>query len=297
MPVRIDHVIIACDDLRVAEAAFARLGFFVTGGGTHPLLGTRNRVIVLGEGYLELVAVADPSAASPALRGRIAQRAGYVGYAAQSDGIEHEVAAMRARGVDVRGPRAGRLVALDGTVRGWRTALVGGDDLWSVAEPLPFLIQHDASGEEHRRQLGGAGGLAPHPNGATRILGVAVATDDLAVLRARYAQVYGLASEAAPHRDDELGAEVVTLPLDGGAERVLLAQPTGASRAAERLAVAGPGLCQATIAIASRDEAARWLVDHDVAATATASGDLAVRVPGTQCGWIVLRETVEAAQQ
>ncbi|HEY7834175.1 MAG TPA: VOC family protein [Ktedonobacterales bacterium] len=107
MPTRIDHVIIACEDLAAAEAAFTRLGFFTAGGGTHPLLGTRNRVTALGEGYLELVAVADPTAVSPALRERIAWRAGYIGYAAQSADIEREAAAIRARGMDVRGPRAG----------------------------------------------------------------------------------------------------------------------------------------------------------------------------------------------
>ena len=292
MPARIDHVIMPCSDLAAAESAFARLGFFVTGGGTHPHLGTRNRVIVLGEGYLELVTVADPAAVSPALRERIEQRAGYIGFAAQSDDIAREVAAMRGRGVDARGPCAGRLVAPDGTARGWRTALVGdGDDLWAAAEPLPFLIQHDATGADHQRQLGGADGLAPHPNGATRILGVVVAADNLAALRARYAEVYGLASDAAPQPDGDLGALAVSLPLDGGAEEIRLAQPIGAGWVAERLAVAGAGLCALTLAVTSRSVAEGWLRGQGITAESTAGGDLAVRVPGARCGWIMLRET------
>jgi hypothetical protein len=191
----------------------------------------------------------------------------------------------------VRGPRAGRLIAPDGTARGWRIVLVGGGDLWAAAEPLPFLIQHDATGAEHQRQLGGADGLAPHPNGATRILGMTVATDDLSDLRARYAQVYDLANDAAPQPDDDLAALVVVLPLDGGAERITLAQPiTGAGWAAERLALAGAaGLCALTIAVTSRTEAEEWLGEHGIASETTASGDLAVRVPGAACSWLVLR--------
>src|SRR5579862_5996876 len=187
MPARIDHVIVMGRDLPQLEATFVRLGFFVTGGGRHPHLGTQNRIIILDEGYIELLAIADPAIVSPTLTARLAHGEGWVGFAVQSAEIERETAAMLTRGVDARGPHVGRLVALDGQARGWRVTTLATSDLWSAAEPLPFLIQHDTAGERHRAELAGSGGLAPHPNGALRLRDVAIATDDLGALRERFA--------------------------------------------------------------------------------------------------------------
>jgi hypothetical protein len=198
MPARIDHVIIAGPSLEALEDAFTRLGFSVVGGGTHPHLGTRNRIIVLGEGYIELLAIADPERASPMLRQRVAGGVAWVGYALQSDDIEAEAQAMRARGVDVRGPTAGRLVAPEGSARSWRVVTLGGDDLWAAALPLPFLIQHDSVGDTHRRELAGADPIGPHPNGARRLLGVILRTADPATLRKRYERVFGLMLATTP---------------------------------------------------------------------------------------------------
>ncbi|HEV8189970.1 MAG TPA: VOC family protein, partial [Ktedonobacterales bacterium] len=111
MPLRIDHVIAASHDLDELERLYAGLGFFVAGGGTHPHLGTRNRIIVLGEGYVELLALDVPERASQALRQRLDRGPGWIGFAVQSDHIELEVAAMRGRGIQVFGPNPGRLVA------------------------------------------------------------------------------------------------------------------------------------------------------------------------------------------
>ncbi|HEX6542254.1 MAG TPA: VOC family protein, partial [Ktedonobacterales bacterium] len=127
MPERIDHVIFAAADLTQLEAAFTRLGFHVVGGGEHPHLGTRNRIIVLDQGYIELLAIADEETVSPAVRERIAQAPGWIGFALQSADIAAEAAAMRARGADVRGPVPGRLVAPNGSVRSWQTVTIGGD--------------------------------------------------------------------------------------------------------------------------------------------------------------------------
>jgi Glyoxalase-like domain len=68
----IDHVILATADL---EAAAARLeaehGLVAAGGGRHEGVGTHNRVIPLGGGYLEVMAVADPDEAAASPLGRI----------------------------------------------------------------------------------------------------------------------------------------------------------------------------------------------------------------------------------
>lgn len=85
---RVDHVLIATADL---DAAAARLesehGLAATGGGRHQGIGTHNRIVPLGGGYLELIAVADPeeAASTPlgrALAERIAERGeGLMGWA------------------------------------------------------------------------------------------------------------------------------------------------------------------------------------------------------------------------
>lgn len=229
MPARIDHVIIAASDLTQLEETFTRLGFSVVGGGVHPHLGTRNRIIVLGDGYIELLALADAARASAALRERIARGGGWVGYALQSDDIEAEAEAMRERGVDAHGPARGALVAPSGVTRGWRVVTVGVDDLWAAAYPLPFLIQHDSSGEQHRRELAGADDLTPHLNGATHLVGVTLRTTDLSALRERYERVYGLTSAPgdtpAPANADDQSA---MYPLGTSGESIKLTQSTNA---------------------------------------------------------------------
>jgi hypothetical protein len=77
--VRIDHVIHATTDLDAAAARIeSELGLRAVGGGRHEGLGTHNRIVPLGGGYLELMAVADAeeAAASPvgrALQARLAE--------------------------------------------------------------------------------------------------------------------------------------------------------------------------------------------------------------------------------
>jgi Glyoxalase-like domain len=63
--VRIDHVIYAAVDLDAAAARVEReLGLPARAGGRHEGLGTHNRIVPLGGGYLELMAVADPEEAA-----------------------------------------------------------------------------------------------------------------------------------------------------------------------------------------------------------------------------------------
>lgn len=63
---RIDHLAVSCTDL-AAGAAWVedRLGVPMQAGGAHPLMGTHNRLLGLGDVYLEVIAI-DPTAAAPA---------------------------------------------------------------------------------------------------------------------------------------------------------------------------------------------------------------------------------------
>ena len=228
MPTRIDHVIIAAPDLERLEEAFQRLGFSVVGGGTHSHLGTRNRIIILGDGYIELLAVADAARVSPVLRERIARGSGWVGYALQSDDITAEALAMRGRGVDVYGPTTGRLVAPNGTARSWQVVTIDTDDLWAAALPLPFHIQHDSSGERHRQELAGSDDVTPHANGADRIAGATICAADMDALRERFERAYAVEPASLTTRDaDEQSAKLYPLAQDD--EWVRLTRPSAAA--------------------------------------------------------------------
>ena len=145
---RIDHVIYATQDL---DAAARRLetanGLVAVGGGRHAGIGTENRIVPLGGGYLELIAVADPaeaqrSALGAALAARIRE---------QGEGLMGWVVAVE----DVVA-EAGRTGAELSTIErdGLRARLAGVS--MAMAEPaLPFFIQRDAASADP-----GAGGDA-----------------------------------------------------------------------------------------------------------------------------------------
>ena len=62
---RIDHIAISCSDLAEgAEVVEAAVGVPLAPGGRHALMGTHNRLLGLGDTYLEVIAI-DPDAPAP----------------------------------------------------------------------------------------------------------------------------------------------------------------------------------------------------------------------------------------
>jgi hypothetical protein len=133
---RIDHVIFAAPDL---DAAAARLesehGLRAEGGGRHEGIGTHNRIVPLGGGYIELLAVADAEEAAASELGRLLaariERAGEgpMGWAVAVEDIE-PVARLLGTEVSTIG-RQGMTARLTGVAE-------------AMAEPyLPFFIQRD----------------------------------------------------------------------------------------------------------------------------------------------------------
>jgi len=134
--VRIDHVIWATGDL---GAAAARLelehGLRTAGGGAHDGMGTHNRIVPLGDGYLELLAIRDErEAASSALGRAVAARLertgeGLMGWAVTVEDVE---AVARRLGTE--------LVTL--SRQGFTARLTGVAE--ALAEPcLPFFLARD----------------------------------------------------------------------------------------------------------------------------------------------------------
>ena len=136
-----------------------RHGLASIGGGRHPGWGTANRIVPLGEAYLELVAVVDESDAAQSAFGRWVagahrKPAQPLGWAVRTRQLD-DVARRLGLTVDA-GSRAGR----DGRLVRWRVAGIE----QAAAEPsLPFFIEW-----AHGTSLPGRT-PATHPAGAVRI--------------------------------------------------------------------------------------------------------------------------------
>jgi glyoxalase-like protein len=138
--VKLDHVIFAVADLAAAAQELEEHhGLAPVAGGRHPGWGTENRIVPLGDAYLELIAVADEfeAAASPfgrwvaAGRGR-AGAASPLGWAVRTDDLDAiaERLALEAR--------AGSRRTGDGAELRWRYA---GVERAMAEACLPFFIE------------------------------------------------------------------------------------------------------------------------------------------------------------
>jgi hypothetical protein len=157
---QLDHVLIAVSDLAAAAREIeARHGLTSLEGGRHPGWGTANRIVPLGEAYLELVAVVDESEAAQSPFGRWVadaqpKLAQPLGWAVRTHELD-DVAQRLGLTVEV-GSRTGR----DGRLVRWRVAGVE----QAAAEPsFPFFIER-----AHGTRLPGRAS-ATHPAGAVEI--------------------------------------------------------------------------------------------------------------------------------
>jgi len=134
----IDHVLIAVADLAVAARELEEHhGLASIEGGRHPGWGTANRIVPLGETYLELVAVVDAAEAKKSVFGRwVASGANSpgrpIGWAVHTDEIDD---VGRRLGLTVR---AGSRVTPTGGRLEWRAA---GMEEAAAEGSLPFFIE------------------------------------------------------------------------------------------------------------------------------------------------------------
>lgn len=261
----VDHAIIGVADLEASARDYGRLlGFSVSAGGVHPGAGTRNRLIVLDPEYIELIARvpgADAGGFSP-VWSMLERGPGAIGLALASDDIDSDVEAMRARGLNVDGPHAGRLDRPDGSARGWRAARIAGECPGIEARCLPFIIQHDASGTERLRRIAAPDGPRVQPNGAQSLAYITVAVRDLAAGLRVFNLAFALEPEQ-PTEDSRLNAVTARLPLTRGA--IVLAAPLpGDGQIAHALDAHGEGLFSVTICVTDLATCVRILRERGV---------------------------------
>lgn len=139
--VELDHVVIAVRDLdRAADDLFERYGLASVAGGRHDTWGTANRLVPIGDQYIELLTVDDAASQHPlaqAVRSASAEGDRLMGVCYEVDDIE--VVANRLGTNIVPGQRQ----LPDGPTVLWRlTGLEG-----ALTKALPFFIQWDAGRE------------------------------------------------------------------------------------------------------------------------------------------------------
>ena len=132
-----DHVIWATADLdAAAERLEQTYGLRAGGGGRHDGMGTHNRIVPLGRGYLELLAVADAEEAAGSALGRaVTERLARVGeglmaWAVSTGDVSAVAARLGTEIVEIR--REGFVGRLTGVPE-------------AMAEPcLPFFVERGA---------------------------------------------------------------------------------------------------------------------------------------------------------
>jgi hypothetical protein len=143
---RLDHVVYAVPDLDEAAVRFRKeFGLDSTEGGWHERWGTGNRIVPLGDQYLELVdAVDKPTAAETAFGRGVLERAagggGWFTIAAVADDLDAVASRL---GIEVG---SGSRTRPDGQTVRWRMA--GLDDPRREAW-MPFFLIWDVPDELH----------------------------------------------------------------------------------------------------------------------------------------------------
>lgn len=134
----IDHVLIAVDDLELATEVYQKLGFQVLPGGKHPKMGTHNALVPLADGtYLELIGVWDMELArqaAPFLVATLERENRLARFVLESDNLDSDVIAIRARGFAIGDAAEGERERPDGQRVAWRAA-------FPSDVRFPFLIQ------------------------------------------------------------------------------------------------------------------------------------------------------------
>lgn len=255
---RIDHMMICVSDLAGAQRAYGDgLGFHIYPGGDHPGRGTHNAIAFLDVDYLELLGVRDRSELErdprSGLLDFLARGDGLRYFILATDDIDAEVAAMRGRGVDVRGVREGSRRTPEGLELRWRFADLG------EKNRLPlFLIQHLTPDAQRQAQVPQR---APHPNGALGIERVVVAVADLEAASQQYARVLGI-EPAPPFQGRVVGATIVGFPI--GSSLLALAAPAGPGAAQESLDRRGPGPFMAVFRTESLQATERLMLSRHI---------------------------------
>ncbi len=206
----LDHLALAVADPDAAVSELAALIGMPAGssGGRHNAWGTRNRLLWLGDTFIELVTAFDVRLAERSWLGR-ATLSGSVAapraicWAIATDDIDLDRSALNADGAALNAATNGERRRPDGQIVRWRLALPAEVDL-----ARPFLIEHDMSAAEWTPQDRAArAAIEPRVVGLALPVAAIEGLQDAAEGVAVGDQVVGLAGE---------GTSIPTVRISGG---------------------------------------------------------------------------------
>jgi hypothetical protein len=196
----IDHVVLACADPDATAAVLERrLGLAATAGGRHEALGTVNRLVWLGDAYLELVGVFDAALARRSWLGDPVLAVldggadgGLVTWAIAVDDL-NEALRWAPPDAGLLDPLAGERRRPDGRVVRWRLAHPA-----ELSPTAPFLIEHDRGAAEWSPAEQAARAQERHPlGGRARLAALEVEAASPAVAAGRLRSLLAASVEPA----------------------------------------------------------------------------------------------------
>jgi len=183
MPIGIDHIVIAVNDLDQIIADYTAAGFTVTPGGEHKGGASHNALVTFQDGaYFELIAFKGEGGGAPGWNSTLlAAGEGLVDYALRTNDLDAEIEILTGNGLEVQGPYPGGRFRPDGQRIDWRIIRLEHAD----AGKLPFYCF-----DETPRPLRVPDGEASiHANGVTGVTGLTIIVRDLEGTSAAYAAI------------------------------------------------------------------------------------------------------------
>jgi hypothetical protein len=261
MPRRLDHLVICVHDLAKAALDWHALGFTLTPTGVHPF-GTSNRLAILANNFLELLAVTDAAAVPPAAPGRFNFAAHHQDFLKTAEGMsmlalhstDSHAEAMRFRAADI-GAYAPFDFGRDAVLPGGGTARVGFSLAFATDPAMPGIAFFTCQ-QCHPPELFWKAEYQHHPNGALRVVEVVMSAPEPAKHRAFLERLTEGAAESVPGR----------LTVGERGDRITVLGPAEMARRLPRIAVDGsPHFCAARLAVTDLDSTRRVLKNNGVA--------------------------------
>ena len=260
MPRRLDHLVICVRDLAQAAPDWQALGFNLTPTGVHPF-GTSNRLATFGNNFIELLAVTDAAAVSPAAPGHFSFAAHNQDFLANAEGMsmlalhstDSHAEAARFRDNQI-GAYALFDFGRDAVLPGGGVARVGFSLAFATDPAMPGIAFFTCQ-QRHPPELFWKPEYQRHPNGALRVIEVVMSAPEPAAHRDFLERLTESAAELAPGR----------LTIGARGDRITVLGPSELASRLPGLAIeASPRFCAARLAVTDLEATRRLLKNNGV---------------------------------
>ena len=257
----IDHVLIAVRDLKQTGDVFNNLGFTVTPEGLHPGRGSRNRLVVFENNYLELISITDPTL--PLFRPNMAvfleSRQGLFIFSMGTSDVQKVFLETKSRGLNINEPIYGARHSADGDMEySWRQSEIEPSEF---PGSQTFFIQHDHLIKQRYKDPPNAW---EHENGSLGIYNLTLVVDDAMEAARRWASILDLEISFSGSLD-VLSANRVSLAFDNCTLDFL--SPTGEGGIQDFLTEYGSGPYSMAIKVKDLQNVQKLLLSRNIPLT------------------------------